>query len=392
MQWFNNLRLSGKLMASFATVLVITCALGALAIVRLADVAASSEEISSNYMPSLDRLGEINTLSSDTRIAQLRSVVADADDVRTAALSDTAARLAERDKLVKEYEPLISSEEERKLWNQSQSDWNDYIARAARSLELAKNGLATSAVLDLSSGESKQKFDSMGDELDAVIALNRKLGQQQTAEATAKYKSGRIIIIGMVLVAVALGLFIAGYVARAISRPVSDTINIFKRMSAGHLDNVIDTSRHDEVGELLGGLAQMQDQLRKLIAENQSQLAAINRSQAVVEFQMDGTILSANENFQRASGYTPDELKGRHHSVMVDPAFRNSDEYRRLWDGLRNNQASNGRFERIAKGNRPLWLEGSYNPIVGADGKPYKVMKYVRTTCEVTSVTYFMTL
>ena len=377
MQWFNNLRLSGKLMASFATVLVITCALGALAIVRLADVAAASEEISSNYMPSLDRLGAINTASSDVRIAQLRSVVADADDVRTAAMSDTAAHLADREKLVKEYEPLISSEEERKLWNQSQSDWNDYIARAARSLELAKNGLATSAVLDLSSGESKQKFDSMGDELDAVIALNRKLGQQQTAMATAKYKSGRIIIIGMVLVAVALGLFIAGYVARAISRPVSDTINIFKRMSAGHLDNVIDTSRHDEVGELLGGLAQMQDQLRKLIAENQSQLAAINRSQAVVEFQMDGTILSANENFQRASGYTPDELKGRHHSVMVDPAFRNSDEYRRLWDGLRNNQASNGRFERIAKGNRPLWLEGSYNPIVGADGKPYKVMKYV---------------
>ena len=377
MKWFNNLRLTGKLLASFAAVLVITCGLGLLAIIRLGDVAAQSEQISNTYMPSLDRLGAINTISSDIRIAQIRNVVADADDVRANAASDVAAGLAERDRLVKEYEALISSDDGRKLWNEAQTDWTDYVNRAQRALDLAKNGLASSAVLDLTSGESKQKFDSTGDKLDAVIALNRKLGGQQTAEALAKYKSGRLIIIAMLVVAITLGFFIATYVARAISRPVSETIETFKRMAAGHLDNVIDTSRHDEVGELLNNLAQMQDQLRKLIAENQSQLNAINKSQAAIEFQLDGTIISANENFQRVTGYTLDELKGRHHSMLVDPAFRNSDEYRRLWDGLRNNQASSGRFERLAKGNRPLWLEGSYNPILGADGKPYKVMKYM---------------
>ncbi len=377
MQWFNNLRLSGKLMASFAMVLVITCALGLLAIVRLSDVAATSESITTDYMPSLDRLGAINTLSSDIRIAQIRDVVADADDVRASASADIEARLAERAQLVKEYESLPASDDESTLWKEAQANWNDYLAKSNRSRELAKNGLASSAVLDLTTGESKQKFDATGTKLDQVIELNRKFGREATANSLAKYKSGRIIIIAMILVAVTLGLFIATYVARAISRPVSETINIFKRMSAGHLDNVIDTSRHDEVGELLGSLAQMQDQLRKLIAENQSQLSAINKSQAVIEFQLDGTIISANDNFQRASGYTQDELKGRHHSMMVDPTFRNSDEYRRLWDGLRNNQPSTGRFEHIAKGNRPLWLDGSYNPIAGADGKPYKIMKYV---------------
>jgi methyl-accepting chemotaxis protein len=377
MQWFNNLRLTGKLLVSFAAVLVITCGLGVLSIVRLGDVAAESESISDIYMPSLDRLGAINTMSSDIRIAQYRNVVADSDDVRTAAQTDIDERLAERADLVKEYEALISGDEERKLWGEAQSTWNDYITGSARALELAKNGLASSAVLDLTTGNSKQKFDATSAKLNEVIALNRKLGTQQTVEALAKYKSSRLIIISMLVVAVTLGFFIATYVARAISRPVTQTIETFKRMSAGHLDNVIDTSRHDEVGELLNNLAQMQEQLRKLIAENQSQLNAINKSQAVVEFQMDGTILSANDNFQRATGYTVDELKGRHHSMMVDAAFRNSDEYRRLWDGLRNNQASSGRFERLAKGNRPLWLEGSYNPIVGADGKPYKVMKYV---------------
>jgi methyl-accepting chemotaxis protein len=377
MQWFNNLRLTGKLLASFAAVLVITCGLGLLAIVRLGDVAAESEAISTNYMPSLDRLGAINTLSSDIRIAQYRNVVADADDVRTAAQHDIDERLAKRADLVKEYEPLISSDEERKLWGEAQTTWNDYMAGSVRALELAKNGLASSAVLDLTTGNSKQKFDATSTKLSEVIALNRKLGAQQTAEALGKYKSGRLIIIGMLVAAIALGFFIATYVARAISRPVNQTIETFKRMAAGHLDNVIDTSRHDEVGELLNNLAQMQEQLRKLIAENQSQLNAINKSQAVIEFELDGTILSANDIFQRASGYTLDELKGRHHSMLVDAAFRNTDEYRRLWDGLRNNQASSGRFERVAKGNRPIWVEGSYNPIAGADGKPYKVMKYM---------------
>jgi methyl-accepting chemotaxis protein len=377
MKWFNNLRLSGKLMAAFAAVLVITCALGALAIARLADVAATSQSITDDYMPSLDRLGAINTLSSDIRIGQIRDVVADADDVRASASADIAARIAQRDQLVKEYEALPSSDEEAKLWKEAQANWNDYLAKSNRSRELAKNGLASTAVLDLTTGESKQKFDATGEKLDQVIQLNRKLGQEATEAALAKYKSGRLIVIGMIIVAVVLGLFIASYVARAISGPMSQTIATFKRMAAGHLDNVIDTSRHDEVGELLNNLSLMQEQLRKLIAENQSQLNAINKAQAVIEFQMDGTIISANENFQRVSGYTADELKGRHHSMMVDAAGRNSDEYRRLWDGLRTGQAINGRFERLAKGNRALWLEGSYNPIIGADGKPHKVMKYV---------------
>src|SRR5262245_20184651 len=157
MQWFNDLRLSGKLLVSFAAVLLITCALGMLSIVRLGDVAAQSEVISNTYMPSLDKLGAINTLSSDIRIAQIRNAVADSDDLRASTASDIDTRSAEREKLVKEFEQLISSEEERVLWNKAQTLWTDYVARGARARELAKNGLASSAVLDLSSGEAKQK-------------------------------------------------------------------------------------------------------------------------------------------------------------------------------------------------------------------------------------------
>ena len=377
MNWFNNLRLSGKLLASFAVVLVITATLGVLSITRLADVAAQSQLISGNYMPSLDLLGSIDSMASDVRIAQLRHVIADSPEEGEAAAGDIDARLAKRDVLAKQYEPLISSAEERALFNEYQTMWREYVDRAAKARALVASGLGSSAKADLTTGETKQKFDVLSAQLDKVIELNRKSANSVTTAANRMYTMGRTIIIAMLVLAVALGFGIAMYVAKAISKPVGATIAIFKRMSAGHLDNVIDTSRRDEVGELQTNLSLMQDQLRKLMAENQAQLSAINKSQAVIEMQLDGTIITANENFQRVSGYTLDELKGRHHSMMVDAGYRNSDDYRRLWDGLRNGQANNGRYQCLAKGNRPLWLEGSYNPISGADGKPYKVMKYV---------------
>jgi methyl-accepting chemotaxis protein len=376
MQWFNNLRLSAKLLVSFTVVLVITGVLGVLAIVRLSDIAHQSEQLSGNYMPSLDTLGAINTKTSDIRIAQIRQVVANTDEDRKAASQTIDERLAARDALVKQYEPLISSDGERALWTQYQDMWRDYFTRANKARDMAEQGLASSAEADLTTGEAKQKFEALSVAVEKVIALNRQNAAEMTKQALATYTASRMIIIGMLILAVGLGGAIALYVGRAISRPVSETIAIFKRMSAGHLDNVIDSSRQDEIGELQSSLAQMQDQLRKLIAENQGQLNAINKTQAAVEMQMDGTIIGANENFLRTVGYSLDELKGRNHSMLVDAATRNSDEYRRHWDNLRRGESHSGRYQRVAKGDRRLFLDGSYNPIIGPDGKPYKVTKY----------------
>ena len=106
------------------------------------------------------------------------------------------------------------------------------------------------------------------------------------------------------------------------------------------------------------------------------QVAAINKSQAVIEFTLDGTILTANANFLNAIGYRLDEIQGRNHGMFVDDATRNSREYREFWDALRRGDYQAGQFRRIAKGGREIWIEGAYNPILDADGKPYKVVKY----------------
>jgi methyl-accepting chemotaxis protein len=111
-------------------------------------------------------------------------------------------------------------------------------------------------------------------------------------------------------------------------------------------------------------------------ADSAGQLAAIAKSQAVIEFSMDGRILSANENFLTVTGYSLDEVRGQHHSLFVEPDHRSSDEYRRFWQKLGRGEYDAGQYRRLGKGGREVWIQASYNPILDLNGKPFKVVKY----------------
>lgn len=111
-------------------------------------------------------------------------------------------------------------------------------------------------------------------------------------------------------------------------------------------------------------------------ADGSGQLAAITKSQAVIEFNMDGTIRSANQNFLDAMGYTLHEIQGRHHSMFVEPKERDSAGYREFWQSLNRGQFQAAEYKRIAKAGREIWIQASYNPILDLNGKPFKVVKY----------------
>ena len=107
-----------------------------------------------------------------------------------------------------------------------------------------------------------------------------------------------------------------------------------------------------------------------------AELAAISTSQARIEFEMDGTIITANENFLKVMGYSLAEIQGKHHSMFVEPAYRQSTEYRQLWASLNRGLMQSAEFKRVAKGGREVWILGSYNPVLDAAGKPFKVVKF----------------
>lgn len=116
--------------------------------------------------------------------------------------------------------------------------------------------------------------------------------------------------------------------------------------------------------------------------DHQGQVNAIRSSQAVIQFEVDGTIFDANDIFLNAMGYTLNEIKGKHHQMFVDPADRNSDAYRRFWKELGEGDVKTDDFRRIAKNGREIWIHASYTPIKDANGKVYKVVKYASDITE----------
>ena len=117
-------------------------------------------------------------------------------------------------------------------------------------------------------------------------------------------------------------------------------------------------------------------------ADYEGQILAVGKSQAVIEFDMAGNILGANENFLHTMGYTSAELKNQHHSLFVAPEIRQSPEYRLMWEKLGRGDYDAGLHKGLAKGGREVWLQSSYNPILDLNGRPYKVVLYATDTTE----------
>lgn len=117
-------------------------------------------------------------------------------------------------------------------------------------------------------------------------------------------------------------------------------------------------------------------------ADKNGQIEAIGKSQAVIEFQLDGTIITANENFCAAMGYSLSEIQGRHHSMFAPAGVAESQAYKDFWAKLGRGEFEAGQFERVGKGGKEIWIEASYNPIIDASGKPFKVVKFATDITE----------
>ena len=111
-------------------------------------------------------------------------------------------------------------------------------------------------------------------------------------------------------------------------------------------------------------------------AEYEGKVKAIDRVQAVIEFELDGTVITANENFLGIFGYELDEVVGKHHRIFCEPGYAESPDYTQFWQKLGRGGFEAGEFKRIGKDGADIWLQASYNPILDIEGKPLKVVKF----------------
>jgi len=141
-----------------------------------------------------------------------------------------------------------------------------------------------------------------------------------------------------------------------VTTPISQITSAMRRIAGG--DNGVDipgANRADEIGTMAKAL----QTFKQNALEAAGKLTAISKSQAVIEFKIDGTILDANENFCRTVGYSLDEIRGQHHSMFVDRDFVRSNDYRAFWERLARGEFVSDKFRRIGKGGREIWIQAS---------------------------------
>jgi methyl-accepting chemotaxis protein len=281
-------------------------------------------------------------------------------------------------------EPLIDSEDGKALFAKMTAARNKYVAQLDAMAEQAKGGHHAQAIL-LYQTDAMEALDAALTSDDNLVKFQDKAFEAAFEESTAKAAAARKVIAITVGVALLFGVAFAIVLARGILRPLRGAMRVAEAIGNGRLDNQIDTGVKDETGRLLDSLDVMQSSLRardEKDADFRGQIAAIGASQAVIEFDLDGTVRDVNDNFTKVMGYSKAEIVGKHHSSCVDAAFANSAEYRAFWEKLNRGDADYGTYKRVAKGGREVWLSASYNPIKDLNGKPFKIVMYATDVTE----------
>ena len=183
----------------------------------------------------------------------------------------------------------------------------------------------------------------------------------------------------------ASNLVLVAWLTSRMGRRLRRVVELLQAVGAGDLTRRLEVTSTDEVGRTAAAVNAALEQLQQAHANKDDavgQLEAIHRSHAVIEFQLDGTILTANTNFLRVMGYSLAEIRGKHHSMFVTEEHRHSTEYKEFWARLGRGEHCAGEFHGVARGGKEVGLQASYDPVLNREGKPVKVVKFASDITE----------
>jgi methyl-accepting chemotaxis protein len=227
--------------------------------------------------------------------------------------------------------------------------------------------------------EIKPKFDAASDNLRELMGLQLVASNRDEANAKANYEkavrnSVGLLVLGALLAGGFAWLIIRGAL-RGLGADPAEARDVARRIAAGDLTFPLDASKGEDES-LMGALRVMKSNLLQSRLDYEGQLSSISNEMAVIEFSPDGVVTTANENFLKVTGYKLEEIRGQHHRVFVTGAEQQTADYAQFWTRLGRGEAQTGTFQRRTKDGRDIWMQASYTPILGLDGKPFKVVKY----------------
>ncbi|MDY3561429.1 methyl-accepting chemotaxis protein [Gemmata sp. JC673] len=376
MNWFRNLKVSSKIGISFGALIALMAAAGWVGLRGQAQV-IDRTAIIARHADGLNHLQEAN--------GELLHIDR---EVRNAILDTEPAAVDRRAADIRSYEARFRTEFDayrRTIARDEQKARAADIERRFSELRTAQDAVVALA-REHKDQEATARLPGVRAAVDAVEqGLNELLSSKQElmkalqAEANEFGDLTRTRVMGAVGGGCVLALGLGFALTALTARPLQQTKDVIEAVAKGDLTRHTEVRSRDEIGQMSAALNVAIDNLRaahERDADFSSQLTAVNKVQAVIEFRLDGTIITANDNFLRALGYGLPEIQGRHHSMFAEPAFVASPEYREFWARLNRGEYVAGEFKRLGKGGKEVWIQASYNPILGPNGKPYKVVKF----------------
>lgn len=265
MNWFSNLKIGKKLAVAFGVIEILMVGLGVFSLSQLSKVNGSTVEIATNWMPSVAIIGKLQFDAAMVRRFELDYVLArdsaEMDKFQT-SLNDYLVTVADDRK---KYEPLISSDQERHLYEEFNSSWDKYLAVANQVVQFSKQNKKSEA-RDLTLGQASSLFTTAVEALHEDLDLNHKGGIEAANDAAATYSSSRYWVIGLLLAAAVVGFVIATGLARSVSTAVNRMSVALGEIAANNLAIAdLDVSSEDEIGQAGLALNEMKNNLRELI-------------------------------------------------------------------------------------------------------------------------------
>jgi methyl-accepting chemotaxis protein len=277
----SNFKLRTKLIGGFAIVLALATAQSLFGVLELQIVNDKSTEISQNWLPSVRLTGDMNTNASDFRIAQLQHVLADNEAAMVGFEKEIDSLKEAFERKRSAYVKLISSDEERKLYDAFDSEWKRYLAFEPELLELSRAQKAAEAQA-LINGEARKAFDAASASLLKLMELNHAGADQASKDGDALYAEGTAVALGALALMVLLGGATGWVLSRDIGRGVNQAKDAAKRIADGDLTVTLNIDGSDEVAQLLQALTEMKDKLTHTVSGVRSNADSVATASAQI--------------------------------------------------------------------------------------------------------------
>jgi methyl-accepting chemotaxis protein len=276
-----NIRIGVRLGIAFGATLVLLCLVGALGLMQASHIYDGTQDLATDLLPSVQRLGDIRALASEVRQTSLDYLIATSSADRQSQRSKHDAALSELARVWPQYEAVVGSEEELQLSNQIKAAWSRYLSLDKMLAEVSDSGDAHfGEARSLAEGESSRAFTKVTELIAQDIALNRQGADDAGTQAAAAFHSALIFTCVLTGTAIVLSLVVAFIITRSITVPIGVSVKIAETVAQGDLSSKIEVNSKDETSQLLRALKHMNGRLAAQIAAGTADLSRRTEEQA----------------------------------------------------------------------------------------------------------------